>query len=167
MQDTPATFNITVQMSDFDLTARETYAHWSPVTIRFGDQDSLAHINNVALAQYFEVARTAYVYDVIRAAGPDAVKTVEFILARVVIDFLAELHYPGKVDVGARLIRLGNKSMTSGYGIFKGNECIATSEAVNVFYDMKTRSTIRPPEDVRAILEGEIDNPTLPGDGSI
>ena len=151
-------------MSDFDLTDRATFHHWSPVTIRFSDQDSLAHINNVALSQYFEVSRTAYVYDVIRKAGPEAEKSVEFILARVVIDFVRELHYPGKVDVGARLIRLGNKSMTSGYGIFKGDQCIATSEAVNVFYDMSTRTTMRPPEDVRAILQGEIDNPTLRGD---
>lgn len=148
-------------MADFDLTSRETYRHWSPVTIRFSDQDSLAHINNVALSQYFEVARTAYVYDVIRKAGPEAVKTVEFILARVVIDFVSELHYPGAVDVGARLTRLGNKSMTSGYGIFSGERCIATSEAVNVFYDMKTRSSMAPTDDVRAILKQELETPTL------
>ena len=150
-------------MPDLDLTSRATYRHWSPVTIRFSDQDSLAHINNVALAQYFEVARTAYVYDVIKLAGPEAVAKVEFILARVVIDFVRELHYPGQVDVGARMIRLGNKSMTSGYGIFRGDDCIATSEAVNVFYDMKTRATMRPPERVREILTGEIDAPELRG----
>ena len=131
------------------------------MTIRFSDQDSLAHINNVALAQYFEVARTAYVYDVIRAAGPDAQRDVEFILARVVIDFRSELHYPGSVDVGARISRLGNKSMTSGYGIFSGDRCIATSEAVNVFYDMKTRSSMIPPESVRAVLRQELDAPVL------
>lgn len=148
-------------MSDFDLTKRDTYRHWSPVTIRFSDQDSLAHINNVALSQYFEVGRTAYVYDVIRKAGPEAVAKVEFILARVVIDFIAELHYPGAVDVGARIIRLGNKSMTSGYGIFSGERCIATSEAVNVFYDMKSRKSMMPTDDVRAILLGEIESPTL------
>jgi acyl-CoA thioester hydrolase len=119
----------------------------------------------VALAQYFEVARTAYVYDVIRLAGPEAVEKVEFILARVVIDFLAELHYPGAVEVGARLIRLGNKSMTSGYGIFKDEQCIATSEAVNVFYDMKTRTTMVPPQDVRTILAREMETPELVASG--
>lgn len=148
-------------MPEFDLTKRDTFRHWSPVTIRFSDQDSLAHINNVALAQYFEVSRTAFVYDVIRMAGPEAEKTVEFILARVVIDFLSELHYPGSVDVGARLIRLGNKSMTSGYGIFSGDRCIATSEAVNVFYDMTTRSSMRPPDSVRTLLEKELQTPSL------
>ncbi|MEL7445055.1 MAG: thioesterase family protein [Pseudomonadota bacterium] len=154
-------------MTDTDLTKRETFRHWSPVTIRFGDQDSLAHVNNVALAQYFEVSRTAFIYDVIRHAGPAAVEAVEFILARVVIDFVHELHYPGKVDVGARILRLGNKSMTSGYAIFQGDICIATSTAVNVFYDMKTRTSMIPPEDVRAVLTSEIATPALPGDGPV
>lgn len=146
-------------MSEIDLTKRETYTHWSPVTIRFSDQDVLAHVNNVALAQYFEVARTAFVYDVCRLAGAD--KSVEFVLARLIIDFLKELHYPGKVEVGARLIRVGNKSMTSGYGIFQGNECFATSEAVNVFYDLNTRRTMVPPDPVRQILLRELEQPTL------
>ena len=140
-----------------DLTRRDSFRHWSPVTIRFGDQDSLAHVNNVALAQYFEVGRTAYVYDMIRKAGAEG--RVEFILARVVIDFLKELHYPGAVEVGSRLTRLGRKSLTTGYGIFKGDACIATSEAVNVFYDMATRRTIEPPPDVRALLERELETP--------
>lgn len=146
-------------MSEIDLTRRESFRHWSPVTIRFSDQDSLAHINNVALAQYFEVGRTAYVYDMIRAAGCEG--RIEFILARLVIDFKRELHYPGAVEVGARLTRLGTRSLTTGYGIFRGEDCIATSEAVNVFYDMATRRSTEPPPDVRALLDRELMAPTL------
>ena len=144
-------------MSEIDLTRRESFRHWSPVTIRFSDQDSLAHVNNVALAQYFEVGRTAYVYDIIRAAGCEG--RIEFILARLVIDFKRELHYPGAVEVGSRLTRLGTKSLTTGYGIFGGEDCIATSEAVNVFYDMATRRSTEPPADVRAILKRELESP--------
>jgi acyl-CoA thioester hydrolase len=146
-------------MSEIDLTRRESYRHWSPVTIRFSDQDSLAHVNNVALAQYFEVGRTAYVYDVIRAAGCEG--RIEFILARLVIDFRRELHYPGAVEVGSRLTRLGRKSLTTGYGILRGEDCIATSEAVNVFYDMASRRSTEPPQDVRALLERELESPAL------
>jgi acyl-CoA thioester hydrolase len=144
-------------MTQIDLTRRESYRHWSPVTIRFSDQDSLAHVNNVALAQYFEVGRTAYVYDIIRAAGCEG--RIEFILARLVIDFRRELHYPGAVEVGSRLTRLGRKSLTTGYGIFRGEDCIATSEAVNVFYDMGSRRSTEPPADVREILEREQESP--------
>lgn len=146
-------------MPDFDLTRRDTFRHWSPVTIRFSDQDSLGHINNVALSQYFEVSRTAFVYDVIRHAQMEG--QIEFILARVLIDFVSELHYPGRVDVGGRLIRVGNKSLTSGYGVFSGDRCIATSEAVNVFYDMETRKSTTPPQKVRDILEAEVAEPRL------
>jgi acyl-CoA thioester hydrolase len=146
-------------MTEIDLTRRESFRHWSPVTIRFSDQDSLAHVNNVALAQYFEVGRTAYVYDIIRAAGCQG--RIEFILARLVIDFKRELHYPGEVEVGSRLARLGTKSLTTGYGIFRGKDCIATSEAVNVFYDMTARRSTEPPADVRAVLERELEQPAL------
>ncbi len=140
-------------MTEFDLTRRETYRHWTPVTIRFCDQDSLGHVNNVALAAYVEAARTGYIYELIRKGG---MAGLEFILARVVIDFRRELHYPGAVEVGARLIRMGNKSLTTGYGVFDGEDCIVTSECVNVFYDLATRKTVAPPESVRAALEAEL-----------
>ena len=146
-------------MTEIDLASRESYTHWTPVHIRFADMDILRHVNNVALAQYFEASRTAFVYDVISLAGVD--QSNEFVLARVVIDFLKELHYPGSCEVGARLIRLGNKSMTSGYGIFQGDKCYATSEAVNVFYDLTTRSTMAPAPGVRKILEEELACPRL------
>ena len=87
-------------MTEIDLKDRASYTHWTPVHIRFADMDILRHVNNVAQAEYFEAARTAFVYDIINLAGVD--QTNEFVLARVVIDFHRELHYPGSVEVGAR-----------------------------------------------------------------
>ena len=130
----------------FDLTRRETFDSFTPVTIRFSDQDSMGHVNNVSIAAYIEASRTMIVQGLLdRFDHPD----LDFILARVVIDYKRELHYPGTVEVGGRLIRLGSKSLTSGYGIFLGDACVATSESVNVFYDMKTRSSVVPPQDVQ------------------
>lgn len=140
-------------MTDFDLTQRETFRHWTPVIIRYSDQDAMAHVNNTALATYVEAARTAFIYDLIQRSQAVG---MEFILARLVIDYRRELHYPGRVDVGARLIRVGTKSITTGYGVFKGEDCFATSECVNVFYDMATRKTRTPPDGVRAVLLAEM-----------
>ena len=141
-------------MTEFDLTSRQTFHHWTPVTIRYSDQDAMAHVNNTALATYIEAARTAFIYDLIDRGG---MQGLEFILARIIIDYRRELHYPGTVDVGARLIRVGNKSLTTGYGIFAGDECIATSESVNVFYDIATRKTVAPSDSVRAALLAEME----------
>lgn len=146
-------------MPEIDLKNRASYTHWTPVHIRFADMDILRHVNNVAQAEYFEASRTAFVYDVIELAGVD--QSNEFVLARVVIDFHKELHYPGSVEVGARLTRIGTKSITSGYGIFQDDTCFATSEAVNVFYDLSTRTTMTPAPEVRALLEQELEHPTL------
>ena len=142
------------ETTDYDLTNRQTYSHWTPVTIRFSDQDSMAHVNNTALATYIEAARCAFIYDLIQKGE---MKGLEFILARLLIDYRRELNYPGMVDVGTRLIRVGNKSLTTGYGVFKGEECFATSECVNVFYDMATRKTVAPSESIRAVLAAEIE----------
>jgi acyl-CoA thioesterase FadM len=42
--------------------------------------------------------------------------------------------------------------LTSGYGVFLGDTCVATAESVNVFYDMTTRTSVAPPDDVRAAI---------------
>jgi acyl-CoA thioester hydrolase len=141
-------------MTGYDLTSRLTFRHWTPVTIRYSDQDAMAHVNNTALATYIEAARTAFIYELIQKS---AAVGMEFILARLVIDYRRELHYPGTVEVGARLIRVGNKSLTTGYGVFKGDDCFATSECVNVFYDMATRKTAVPSGSIRAALMAEME----------
>lgn len=140
-------------MTGYDLTCRETFRHWTPVTIRYSDQDAMAHVNNCALATYIEAARTAFIYELIQRGG---MRGMEFILARLIIDFRRELHYPGAVEVGARLIRIGNKSITTGYGVFRDDDCVATGECVNVFYDMATRKTVTPPDSVKAALAAEM-----------
>jgi len=140
-------------MTEFDRTTRQTFRHWTPVTIRYSDQDAMAHVNNTALATYIEAARTAFIYQLIKKSGAVG---MEFILAQLVIDYRRELHYPGTVEVGARLIRVGNKSLTTGYGVFKGDDCFATSECVNVFYDMTTRKTAVPSDSTRAELMAEL-----------
>ena len=67
------------------------------------------------------------------------------------------IHFPGTVDVGARITRLGNKSMTSVYGIFLGDTCVVTGESVNVFFDAAKRESVVPPDDVRQALLNFID----------
>ncbi len=137
-----------------DLTARASYRQFTPVTIRFSDQDSMGHVNNVSFAAYVEAARTMLIQELVDRFDHSG---LDFILARVVINYMAEMHYPGTVDVGARFIGMGNKSFTSGYGIFLGDTCMATAESINVFYDMNTRKSTVPPDDVRAALKAEIE----------
>ena len=139
----------------FDLTRRATFALFTPVTIRFSDTDMLGHVNNVATAAYFEAGRCELFYKLMAEGGlteRGKHATIDFVLARAAIDFKKEFFYPGTVEVGSRFTRLGNRSITSGYGLFLGDTCHATAECVNVFFDLQTRASVEPPPAVRALL---------------
>jgi len=137
-----------------DLTQRSTFKLFTPVTLRFCDTDKLGHINNVSIAAFFEASRVELFDDVIRRArlGPG----IDYVLARIAIDFKSELHYPGTVEVGGRFIRVGSRSILSGYGAFSGDRCFATAEAVNVFFDLETRKSVAPAANLRRLLEEQI-----------
>ena len=134
-----------------DLTRRETFGLFTPVTVRFCDTDKLGHVNNVSIASYIEAGRCELYYKLMQDAGTDA--RIDFVLARAAIDFRREIFYPGTVEVGSRFIRLGNRSITTGYGVFLGDVCVATAECVNVFFDMETRKSVAPTGQLRALLE--------------
>ncbi len=134
-----------------DLTRRETFEIFTPVTIRFCDTDKLGHVNNVSIASYIEAGRCELYYKLMQDAGTDA--KIDFVLARAAIDFRREIFYPGMVEVGSRFIKLGNRSITTGYGVFVADACVATAECVNVFFDMETRKSVAPTGKLRTLLE--------------
>lgn len=135
-----------------DLTDAATFRHWTPVSLRFSDQDSLGHINNVSYAAYVEQGRVAFIDTLLRSRGDG----IDYLLANVRIDYRREMHFPGSVDIGARLLRIGNKSITTGYGLFKDGVNVATADSVNVFFDPATRKTLAIPDSLRRILEEEL-----------
>lgn len=137
-----------------DLTRRATFELFTPVTIRFCDTDKLGHVNNVSIASYIEAGRCDLFYKLLQDAGTSA--DIDFVLARVAIDFRREIFYPGTVDVGSRFLKLGTRSITSGYGVFVGDTCVVTAECVNVFFDMTARTSVVPSGTLRGLLEAAV-----------
>lgn len=131
----------------------DAYDHWTTVTLRYSDQDAMGHINNVAVAAYFEAGRLSLFAHLF--AGATSVLH-GMVLARLTIDYLAEMHFRGEaptVEVGGRLARVGGRSLTTHYAAFQGGKACAVSESVNVFFDPQTRRSAAPPADVAARLE--------------
>lgn len=136
---------------------RSSFRIWTSHTIRYNDQDSLGHVNNAVYSTFFEAGRTAYIEPMMEELGADA-ENLDFVLARITIDFVKELRYPGTVDIGTRVRRLGTKSMTFSNAVFKGgtDECVATCDAVLVFFDLASRSSVEPPVKLRAMIEQDM-----------
>lgn len=133
-------------------TAPERYRYWTDERLRFGDLDSLGHANNNAIGVYFESARVALFEEAL--GGPlGTLKKLSVVLARMTIDFIAELHYPAPhLRVGTRVSRIGRSSVTLEAAVYKGDLCVSTSEAVCVLFDPVNRRSAPVPDAVRAHL---------------
>src|SRR5581483_1425466 len=63
----------------------------------------------------------------------------QFVVARLVLEFRAEMHWPGIVEIGTRIDRIGRSSVMLNQALFVGDACVATSESLVVLIDAITR----------------------------
>src|SRR5262245_48513041 len=134
-----------------DLRSRASFRHWSSVGIRYCDQDPLGHLNNGAMAAFLEQARVELIQPLVKAAGRER---LDIVLARVIIDYVDELTYPGHVEIGTRVAHIGTKSFRLVHGVFRGGteRCAGTGECVLVLFDLNRRASVALPADIRAAL---------------
>lgn len=134
-----------------DLTSRRTFRHWTQVPIRYNDLDTLGHVNNTATGVFLEQARCELLYPLI---GDHRKHEIDLVVARIAIEYIRELTYPGIVEVGTVVTAIGNKSFRLAHGLFKAgsDDCVSTGEGVLVWYSLTRRTTIVPPDDLRAGL---------------
>lgn len=135
-----------------DLTDRSELRHWSSEKIRFQDIDRLGHVNNVAITIYAESGRVEFL-DAVMPTALTAGNGSLWVIARLDIQFRAQSHYPGKVDIGTRVLRIGNSSITLGQGLFVGKRCIATTESVVVMVDPDTERGMTLPDEEREVAK--------------
>ena len=111
-------------------------------TLRFADTDRHGHITNSVFAICCQTGRLAILEDPDRPLAPTG---TQFVVAKLDIDFRRELHWPGSVDIGTRIVRVGRSSLTFEQGLFQLDRCVATANSVVVLHDVSTRrSTVMP-----------------------
>jgi acyl-CoA thioester hydrolase len=133
-----------------DLTDKHSYRFWYQEKVRFSDTDMLGHVNNTAFTAFVESGRVAFTRSGVVA---HLAENLILVMARLEIDYRAELHYPADVDVGGRLMRIGRSSMVTGNGVFHGAICAATALTTLVLIDAATRRPTPIPDATRAVLE--------------
>ena len=141
-----------VQMSTIDLKKRKVYASWTRSTIRYSDLDPNGHVNNGAINAFFEDGRVCFRNEHMLRLGEDIL--TGFALVKFSVDYLAPLFFPGSVDIGTVVIRIGDSSFNLGQGIFDGEKCVAIAEVVTVFFDSKNNKARKITKELRKILIG-------------
>jgi acyl-CoA thioester hydrolase len=113
-------------------------------TIRFADLDPQGHVNHAKFATYMETTRAAIIRD------PDHSLQVEgatSVMARLEINYLREMQWPGTVDIGTAVAEIGRSSYTFTHALFQNGQCAGTGRVTMVLIDLKTRrSRPLPPE---------------------
>jgi acyl-CoA thioester hydrolase len=106
---------------------RQAYPYFRRVIARFSDMDTEGHLNNVALASFYEDARVSFLRATTGSGRP-----FRFVIAQISISYLAEAHYPGEYDVGLGITRFGRTSFGVGCGLFLGDACLGTCDTTQV-----------------------------------
>ena len=105
-------------------------------TIRYADTDRQGHVNNAVFATFLETGRVAFLYD---SENPLLEPNAAFVIAGLQLSFLAELHWPGRIDIGTGVAKIGTSSITLVQGLFQQAQPVARAETTIVQMNETTR----------------------------
>jgi acyl-CoA thioester hydrolase len=114
----------------------DNYPYRLTDNVRFADLDPNGHVNNAVYATYFETGRVTLVKDRSFGLMPEG---LAWMLVRLDIHFRAELRWPGSIDLGLGVARLGRTSTTFEQVVFSTGRCVASAQSVTVLIDERTR----------------------------
>lgn len=126
----------------------KNFKHELQIQVRFGDIDSMNHVNNAKYLTYIESARIDYVKTVLNTDVD--LSNYSIILAKVEINFLEPILLKDQIKVFTRCSRIGSRSFDLEYEIAKTNKdqlkTVAQGHTVLVAFDYKNGQTIQVPE---------------------
>jgi len=132
---------------------RTSYSIFYPLTTRWSDNDIYGHINNVVYYSYFDSVVNRFL---IEQGGLDIQH--DNVVAYVVqsqCHYVSPLAYPNDIEIGLRVEKLGNSSVTYQLGVFKIGEDKASAHGsfVHVFVDRTANKSIAIPNEIRLAFE--------------
>ena len=114
-------------LDDFPLRATDK--------IRYGDTDRQGHVNNAVFGTFFETGRVELLWD---SKSPIVDVGCSFVIAKLTIEFRAEMTWPGEVVIGTRVGKIGKSSVVLEQVLFQADRLTATAESIIVMIDDTT-----------------------------
>lgn len=142
------------------MTDLSGYPLVTTIPVLWGDEDAFAHVNNLAYLRWCETARVEYMRRVAlwSEAPPSGIGPI---MASVKCDYKAPLNYPDTIDVGTRVVAIGNSSVRMEQIVFSRalGKVAAEVESTVVMLDYQTGRPVRVTDEIRAAiaaLEGSL-----------
>ena len=139
-------------MSRPDRRGRDAYRWFMTIATRWADNDAYGHVNNTVFYQWFDTAVNAWLIEAglldIEAGDPIG------LVVETGCSYFAPLSFPGDVEVGIAVDRLGNSSVTYRIGVFGRGETepAAQGHFTHVYVGRDSRRPVPLPDSWRARL---------------
>ena len=119
-------------------TIPEGFSYEMEMDVRFGDFDSLGHVNHAAYASYCEHVRLKYLEDVLGVDLSDlssGERGFSMVLANLEVDYRHPITDPDTVQVFMRVGDVGTSSVLTEFELHAGGDLAATVSATLVCVD--------------------------------
>ena len=139
-------------MSRPERRGRDAYLHFTTITTRWSDNDAYGHVNNTIYYQWFDSAVNALLIGAglldIHHGDPIG------LVVETGCTYFAPLSFPGDVEAGIAIDRLGDTSVTYRLGIFASgaDEPAAQGHFTHVYVARQSRRPVQLPDDWREKL---------------
>ena len=140
-------------MSRPDRQGRDAYRWYMTIATRWADNDAYGHVNNTVFYQWFDTAVNQWLVEAglldIEAGDPIG------LVVETGCAYFAPLSFPGDVEVGIAVERLGSSSVTYRIGVFGAGDAqpAAQGHFTHVYVGRDTRRPVPLPDERRAKLE--------------
>jgi acyl-CoA thioester hydrolase len=116
--------------------------------VKWGEMDTMQHVNNTVFFRYFESARMDLFERLMKFVGDRVGKNIGPILASTSCRFKRPLYFPDKVAVGAKVIDVAADRFTLEHSIWSEREqaVAAIGEALIVSFDYRAKKKVTLPE---------------------
>ena len=129
------------------------------IEIRFTDVDIQGHVNHTAIVEWIAHARVTLIdekviqyhhtlWENLKDQDPE----LDHVLVNLEVNFHQEVFYPGTIEVTARVLNVGNKSVTTEFFVYSGNEMVAEAQCINVFFRTSDKKSMNIPDKLKEML---------------
>jgi acyl-CoA thioester hydrolase len=140
----------------YSLPERKKLVYESTIPIRWGDMDTMGHVNNTIYFRYLEIARVDWMHSIQAAPGPDGHGPV---IVNAFCNFYKQLEYPGDVLVRMYVSDPARTTFETWATIERADQpgvIYAEGGATTIWVDFPKQKAIDLPDWVRDVITSDL-----------
>lgn len=139
----------------FELPEEKKLAHEMTMPIRWGDMDSMGHVNNTIYFRYFEIVRLDWFFRVAAPHGITMLDNEGVIIVNAFCNFIRQLEFPGEVKARLFVAHPGRSSFDTFLTLERTDEpgvIYAEGGATTVWSDFAAKKSRPMPDWLRLLV---------------